>query len=116
RLFDGMRRGDSTVVRSVFHPDARMLTAALRAGRPAEQSGSVDDFVRAVGTPHEEEWDERIGELEVRVDDPMATAWMTYRFHLGENFSHCGVNAMQLVRTPAGWQVVQIMDTRRRSC
>jgi hypothetical protein len=116
RLFDGMRRGDSTAVRSVFHPEARLLSTMLQDGTPAMQPGDVDEFVRAVGTPHPEMWDERIDDLEIRIDDPMATAWMTYRFHLGERFSHCGVNAVDLVRGAEGWRVVQIMDTRRRSC
>ena len=116
RLFDGMRQGDSTAVRAVFHPQARLLTTGIRDGQVALQEGSLDEFVRAVGTPHDEVWDERIGEVEIRVDDPLATAWMTYRFHLGDTFSHCGVNAFQFVRGESGWQVVQITDTRRRDC
>lgn len=115
-LFDGMRRGDSTAVRAVFHPEARMLSAAVQDGEPVLRAGSIDDFVRAVGTPHAEVWDERIDDLEIEIDDPLATAWMDYRFHLGETFSHCGVNAFQLVRTAEGWRVIQITDTRRREC
>lgn len=116
RLFEGMRSGDSTMVRSVFHPDARLLTTAVRDGDPVVQVGSIDEFVRAVGTPHDEVWDERISNLEIRVDDPLATAWMDYRFHLGDTFSHCGVNAFQLFRSEQGWRVLQITDTRHREC
>jgi hypothetical protein len=116
QLFDGMRTGDSTAVRAVFHPEARMLTAAVRNGETLLQAGSIDEFVQAVGTPHPEVWDERIDDLEIEVDDPLATAWMDYRFHLGETFSHCGVNAFQFLRTAEGWRVIQITDTRRRDC
>lgn len=116
RLFDGMRLGDSTMVRSTFHPTARLLTSGIQSGQPRLQEGSVDDFVRAVGAPHDAMWDEGIENLEVRVDDPLATAWMDYRFHLGEQFSHCGVNAMQLVRTPDGWKILHVVDTRRPAC
>lgn len=116
QLFDAMRGGDSTAVRAVFHPEARMLSAVLRNGTPELQAGSIDEFVRAVGTPHAEVWDERIDDVEIEVDDPLATAWMDYRFHLGETFSHCGVNAFQFLRTADGWQVIQITDTRRREC
>ena len=93
-----------------------MLSAVLRNGTPELQAGSIDEFVRAVGTPHAEVWDERIDDVEIEVDDPLATAWMDYRFHLGETFSHCGVNAFQFLRTADGWQVIQITDTRRREC
>ena len=116
QLFDAMRSGDSTAVRAVFHPEARMFSAVVRNGAPELQAGSIDEFVRAVGTPHAEVWDERIDDLEIEVDDPLATAWMDYRFHLGETFSHCGVNAFQFLRTAEGWQVIQITDTRRREC
>jgi hypothetical protein len=41
---------------------------------------------------------------------------MNYAFYLDDQFSHCGVNAFQLVRMEAGWQIIQITDTRRREC
>lgn len=116
RLFDGMRAGDSTAVRSVFHPEARLQSAGARDGRPVLRTDPVGDFVRAVGTPHAEVWDERISGLEVRIDGPLATAWMRYRFHLGERFSHCGVNAVQLFRDESGWRIIQLADTRRAEC
>ena len=115
-LFAGMRTGDSTAVRAVMHPEARLLTTSVRTGQPLLRSESIDDFVRAVGTPHDRIWDERIDGVEFRIDPPIATAWMNYRFYAGEQFSHCGVNAIQLFRGPSGWKIVQIMDTRRQSC
>jgi hypothetical protein len=114
RLFDGMRAGDSTVVRSVFHPDARLVSVGVRNGAPMMRSEAIDDFVRAVGSPQDRVWDERIWDVEVRSDGNLATAWMQYAFYLGDTFSHCGVNAFQFFRDTAGWRVIQITDTRRR--
>lgn len=113
RLFDGMRAGDSTMVRSVFHPEARLLTTGERDGAPTLQVVSIDGFVKAAGTPHEEVWDERIGDVEIRIDDNLATAWMEYAFYRGDEFSHCGINAFQLFRGAEGWEIIQIADTRR---
>lgn len=114
RLFDGMRRADSTAVRAAFHPEARLMTIGVRQGAPVLAGVSVDAFVRAVGTPHDDVWDERISNVEIRVDGNLATAWMDYSFYTGETFSHCGVNAFQLFRGPEGWKVFHIADTRRR--
>ncbi len=114
RLFDAMRAGDSTAVRALFHPTARLVTTGVREGTPVLQAESVDRFVAAVGSPRTEVWDERIWNVEARVDDNLATAWMDYAFFLGERFSHCGVNAFQLFRTAEGWRIIQIADTRRR--
>lgn len=113
RLFDGMRESDSTKVRSTFHTDARLGSALVRDGVPSYRPDGVEGFVRAVGTPKEIIWDERIRDLRVEVDGPLATAWMEYRFYAGERFSHCGVNAMQLVRGANGWQIASLIDTRR---
>ena len=33
---------------------------------------------------------------------------------MGKRFSHCGVDAFQLVKTAAGWKIFQLSDTRRK--
>lgn len=115
RLFDGMRTGDSAVVRDLFHPEARLLTMLTREGAPALAQAEVDAFVEMVGSPHDQVFDERIANLEVRVDENLALAWMDYAFYLGEQFSHCGVNLFQFVRTRDRWKIISIADTRRRT-
>jgi len=115
-MFNAMRAGDSTALRKLFHPQARLMSAGVRQGTPMLRADSVDTFVRAVGTPHEEVWDERISNVEIRTDGELATAWMDYAFYIGSRFSHCGVNAFQLFRGTDGWKVINITDTRRREC
>jgi len=115
-LFDGMRAGDSAAVRAVFHEDARLYTAREPSDSAAVQSTPVDTFVAAVGQPRETVWDERIWDVDIRVDGPLATAWVPYVFYLGNERSHCGVNAVQLVRQEDGWAILQLTDTRRDEC
>lgn len=116
RLFNGMRAADSAAVRATFHPEARLQTTAVRDGQPVLRTDSLAKFLRAVGTPRTSVWDERIANVEIRADGELASAWMDYAFYVGDRFSHCGVNAFQFARTPAGWQIIQIADTRRREC
>lgn len=115
RLFDGMRARDTAAVRSVFHPDARLMRSMQQNGAYRIAQTPIDAFVGALGQS-EVAWDERVGEIEVRVDDGLATAWMPYRFYAGDEFSHCGVNAIQLARVGDEWLMVQIVDTSRRDC
>jgi hypothetical protein len=75
---------------------------------------SIGEFVEAVGTPHDDVWDERIWRQDVQVDGNLASAWTEYTFFLGEKMSHCGVNAFQLFRSETGWKIIQLTDTRRR--
>jgi len=114
-LFDAMRAGDSAAMRATLHPSATAATAFLREGvLTLSREESLDGFVQAVGTPHDEVWDERIWDAEVKVDGPLATAWMNYAFFAGDAFSHCGVNAFQLFKGVDGWKIFHIADTRRR--
>lgn len=115
KLFDGMRAGDSTMVRSVFHPTATMQSAFTdKNGEPVLRSGSVDSFVEAVGTPHDEVWDEKIWAVDIFIDGRLASIWTDYTFFLGEKMSHCGVNAFQLFNGENGWQIIHITDTRTK--
>lgn len=115
QLFEGMRTGDSTMVAATFHPDIQMITTFTnKEGNPASHKGSAAEFKKAVGTPHDEVWDERISEVVIQIDDNLAQVWMNYAFYLDDALSHCGVNAVQMIRTEEGWKMIHLMDTRRR--
>ena len=115
-LFEGMRRGDSAMVASLFHPDVRMLTSFRdSSGEPIVKEGSLKTFLKAIGTPHPEVWNEKIWNTEVRIDDDLAQVWTDYAFFIGEKFSHCGVDGFQLVKqTDGAWRIIHLMDTRRK--
>ncbi|HET9332485.1 MAG TPA: nuclear transport factor 2 family protein [Gemmatimonadota bacterium] len=114
-MFDAMRAGDSTAFRAVLHPSATGASAFVREGEPTlAREASLEGFVQAVGTPHDQVWDERIWDAEVRIDGLLATVWTPYAFYLGEELSHCGVDAFQLFKGQDGWKVFHIADTRRR--
>lgn len=120
RLFEGMARADSASVRAVFEPGALMGSIVVNAeGKPVfrSQKDAVDGFVRAVGSPHSEIWDERLTGLKIVVDGNMASARVPYQFYRGEVFSHCGVNQFILMKTAGEWRIVSVVDTRhRRPC
>ncbi|MEO7963979.1 MAG: nuclear transport factor 2 family protein [Gemmatimonadaceae bacterium] len=116
RLFEGMRKGDSAMVRSVFHPQLRMISAAKgRDGKlHLEVETSADNFLRAVGAPHTAAWNERISNEKIHIDGPLASVWADYTFHAGEKFSHCGIDHFLLAADDAGvWKIIELSDTRR---
>ena len=115
RLFDGMRTGDSSMVRSVFDPRVRMITVSMRNGaRRTTVENGADNFARAVGTPHADIWDERIANERVAIDGDLASVWVDYAFFAGPKFSHCGVDHFLLVRGDSGaWRILELADTRR---
>ena len=114
RLFDGMRRADSGMVRPLFHPKARLITTSARDGAPVVQvQDSVEGFIRSIGRPRTEVFDERLFNVKVSIDGPLASVWADYSFYRGSTFSHCGVDHFLLVKQAAGWQIIELSDTRR---
>jgi hypothetical protein len=75
----------------------------------------VSNFVTAVGKTHPEKWDERIYDVKISADGPMAVVWAPYKFYRGEIFSHCGVNVFTMIKTRQGWKINAITDTRRKT-
>ncbi len=117
QLFDGMRAGDSTMVRQSFHPRATMATTGNRDGSPFLRGTSVEGFVTAVGTPHDQVWDEHIWDVDIQIDDNLAIAYVPYAFYLGDRLSHCGVNMVHFFQmAPRDWRIIYLADTRRPSC
>jgi hypothetical protein len=115
KLFDGMRKSDSTMVRNTFHSSARLQTAFFnKENKSILMTSSINDFVKSVGTPHSEIYDERIISYKINIDENLATVWTEYAFYVGAKFSHCGVNAFQLFKTEEGWKIIQVTDTRRK--
>jgi hypothetical protein len=111
KMFDGMRTRDTSLIRSVFDPAARLI-GVTRQG--AVKVDTPDDFIRAVaGAKDGPAWNERMWDTEVRIDGNIAQLWAKYDFHLGEKFSHCGVDAFQFAKTAGGWKIIQVADTRR---
>ncbi|QXV65502.1 nuclear transport factor 2 family protein [Mucilaginibacter sp. 21P] len=114
-LFDGMRKGDSTMLRSAFHKDMVLQSVTNKKdGTTVLITEKGDDFVKQVGTPHKDVYDERITWGDMKIDGALASVWTPYKFYLGSQFSHCGVNFFQLMKTSQGWKIIYIVDTRRK--
>ena len=114
-FFDGMRRGDSTTVRHTLTPAAVFHSIGGQPGQPPKLLvEDINGFLKAVGTPHAEPWDERVQFERVLLDANLASVWASYEFYLGSKFSHCGYDSFQLVKLAGGWKIAHIIDTRRK--
>jgi hypothetical protein len=115
RLFTGMHKGDSAMVHSAFAKEITMVTVAKdKTGNTVvRRENSLAGFLKAVGTPHPEPWSEPIWNTKIEVDGNFAQVWTEYAFYVGKKFSHCGVDAFQLVNNGSGWKIIHLADTRR---
>jgi hypothetical protein len=114
-MFDAMRKGDSTLLKSVFANEMVLQSVSTnKEGKAVISTDSANDFAKAIGTPHASVYDERITYGDIKIDGDLASVWAPYKFYLGDKFSHCGVDVFSLMKTASGWKIIYIVDTRRK--
>lgn len=113
RLFDGMRARDTAMMRSVFADQAQFYGLDRNGQIGVTLPG---DFFRSIaGAPAGLVLDEVLHDIEIRIDGPLAAVWTYYDFFAGDDFSHCGYDAMHLLKVNGEWKIVALADSRRRT-
>ena len=101
KLFDAMAAKDGAAAASVLLPEGRFFVP--REGEePRTFTGKefADRVPMEKGTVLERFWDP-----EVRVRGSIATIRTPYDFWFDGKFSHCGIDAFDLVKTADGWKI-----------
>ena len=112
-MFDGMRAKDSIALSNVFDSNARLVGIRTRAsdGQEVVQNLTAREFIAFILRDARAQWTERAFDPEVRIDGSLATVWAAYDFHFGQQFSHCGTDAVQLLEVRGSWKIQSIADT-----
>ena len=117
-VFEGMKKCDSTMVKSVFAPVALLQTIRnAKDGSSGTVTGDrLEPWIKAIAQPKatDQVWDEKMNFDQILIDGNMAQVWGSYTFHIGTKFSHCGTDNMTLVKYPEGWRIVYLIDTSRK--
>lgn len=110
RTFDAMAAHDGVALYEVFLPEAT-IAGVTPDGRRHVMRG--DEFIRR-SVSSQEKIRERIWDAMVSVNADVATLVAPYDFHRNGKFSHCGVDAVTLLKTSAGWRISHIFFTMVR--
>jgi hypothetical protein len=109
-----MAAQDAAMLRAAFIDNGAIVGLQPDATE-AHPRPAGDWITQIAGLTTQGKLDERMYKPEVRINDNLAQVWTYYDFHLGEQFSHCGIDTAQLVRTPDGWKIAMIAYTTRRT-
>jgi ketosteroid isomerase-like protein len=112
-FFDGMRASDGDILKTLITDDITLHTVTQREGETVRAETDMSRFLESVSNAPVGLLNEELTSLIVHIDGDLATAWMEYNFYRGDEFSHCGVNSMNLIRTAEGWKIFSVVDTRR---
>lgn len=114
-LFEAMRARDSMAIKAAFVPNTQLVSIETSAGAAQRvRVTSVSAFATSVGRAPNE-LVERMWSPRVEIAGDMASLWAPYDFRIGGEFSHCGHDSVQLVRTSDGWKVAGLVYTIERT-
>jgi hypothetical protein len=111
-FFDTMTAKDVDGAREILVPQGRFH--AMRAG--AEPRSLSNEEYLAQLQASKQTMRERIWNPEVRVHGSIATMWAPYDFWIDGKFSHCGIDAFDLIKTSKGWQIAGGIYTLESKC
>jgi len=110
-LFDALESGDEELLRAIVDPSVVMHSSETRDGVTTFGSATLDGLATRI-TSSDVPLIERMWDPVVMVNGPLATVWTPYDFYAGDVFSHCGVDAANLLDTEDGWRIVALSWTR----
>ena len=114
-FFDSMEKADAELAKKILMPDARFFSAAERDGKMTVRPSTGDAFVASFSNPNRAKALERMWDPEVRIQGAIAQLWTRYDFHTNGTFSHCGIDAFNLVKTDEGWKIAGAVWTVERT-
>ncbi len=114
-FFDTMTARDVEGARKVMVAEGRFYAMDMRKPKSDPQSFSNEEyFARLQKSQYTSR--ERIWNPEVRVRGLIATVWAPYDFWVDGKYSHCGVDAFDLIKTEDGWKIAGGAFTMEAKC
>ena len=110
-LFQAMEARDSVRIKMALHPDALFTSVNLTGVAPTTRRTEGSAFASSLGQPGVP-YIERMYDPVVEHHGDFAHLWAFYDFSLGDSLSHCGHDAIQLVRDGGQWRILGITYTR----
>lgn len=104
RFFDTMAAKDVAGAREVLVPEGRLFSVRVVDGKKVVRSSTNQEYLDGLAKA-EDDWLERMWDAEVRIRGDIAVVWTPYDFHVNGEFSHCGVDAFDLVKIDGVWKI-----------
>lgn len=105
RLFDAIAAQDGNAAAASMMPDARIVSVRDNGS----VSGTSSDVFASRLKTMDKKMLERMWDAKTLVRGRIAVVWADYDFHLDGKFSHCGIDAVNLVKTTDGWKIASIV-------
>lgn len=118
-FFEGLHKGDSAIANSVLHKDLKLQTTFTnKQGEKHLKTETKEQLLINIASKKPEQtYLEKLLSWDIKIDGNLASVWTPYEFYFNNNFSHCGANSFQLFNNNGKWEIIYLVDMRRRgSC
>lgn len=118
-FFKGFHKGDTLLLKkTIYKGIIAQTTFSTQKGDQVLRSTpnayeALMNFAKSVKPT--DNYFEKILSYTIHVDGNLASVWTPYEFYNNEKFSHCGVNSFQLFNNNGNWEIIYLVDTRRKN-
>jgi ketosteroid isomerase-like protein len=114
-FFEAFHLKDTTALKQLCHEDIVMKTIAnTKEGNKLVET-PFQDFLKSIATiPSNMKFFEKLTDYKVEIDGNLAHVWTPYEFYVNDTLSHVGANAFTLFNDNGKWQIIHLIDTRRK--
>ncbi|WP_237276874.1 nuclear transport factor 2 family protein [Tenacibaculum ovolyticum] len=118
-FFDGLHKGDSTIVGSTLHTTIKIQTTFTN--KDGEKKLITDSkkklLIGIANKKVENTYLEKLLSWDIKINGNLASIWTPYEFYLNGKLSHCGANSFQLFNNNGKWEIIYLVDMRsRKNC
>ncbi|MDE1207825.1 nuclear transport factor 2 family protein [Tenacibaculum larymnensis] len=115
-FFEGLHKGDSTLVSSTLNSTINIQTTFTnKEGKKVLVTESKAKLLTNIANKKPEHtYLEKLLSWDIKVDGNLASVWTPYEFYLNDKFSHCGANSFQLFNNNGKWEIIYLVDMRRK--
>ena len=116
-FFEGLHKGDSTIIKKTIHKDIKIQTTRTnREGEKMLRTETKQQLLKMIASKKPENtYLEKLLSYDIKIDGNLASVWTPYEFYVNGQFSHCGANSFQLFNNNGKWEIIFLVDMRRRN-
>lgn len=115
-FFEGLHKGDSSIVAKTLHKNIKIQTTNTnKEGKNILLDETRAQLLKAIASKRSnQKFYEKLLSYDIKIDGNLASVWTPYEFYYNDIFSHCGANSFQLFNNNGTWEIIFIVDMRRR--
>lgn len=110
QFFEALEKQDTNLFKSIIHPGGHTWAVKEVADSVRISVRSFEDRLKKFINP-DQVIQERALDVEIKIHQEVAMAWVPYELDVSGTFEHCGVDIFTLIKSNDGWKIVTVAFT-----